>query len=116
MISDLGSLHYEERLEKLEMPSLEERRRRGDLIQCFKTMNGHGDIDPNTWFNFIRDRHDVHTRQHEANNLCADKCRLNVRKNFFVNRITNDWNDLPAEVKNATSTNSFKNQYDAIYL
>ena len=62
MISDLGSLHYDERLEKLGMQSLEDRRRRGDLIQCFKTMNEHGDIDPNNWFEFVQDRHDVTTR------------------------------------------------------
>ena len=116
MISDLGDLHYEERLEKLGIQSLEERRRRGDLIQCFKTVNGHGDIDPNAWFKFVRDRHDVETRSHEANNIVVEKCRLNVRKNFFVNRVVNDWNDLPIEVKYATSTNAFKNQYDAIYL
>ena len=116
MISNLGSLHYEERLAKLGMQSLEERRRRGDQIQCFKTVNGYGDIDPNAWFRFVRDRHDVDTRNHEADNMVLEKCRLNVRKNFFVNRIVKDWNDLPMEVRRASSINSFKNQYDAIHL
>jgi len=112
MISDIGSLPYEEHLKALGIQSLEDRRRRGDLIQCFKTMNGHGDIDPNSWFKFVQDRHDVNTRIHEANHIVPDKCKLNVRKNFFVNRVAKNWNDLPIEVKSATSTNSFKNLYD----
>ena len=39
-------------------------------------------------------------------------CRLNVRKNFFNAQILTDWNALPEAVKNATTTNSFKNLYD----
>ena len=112
MISNLGPLHYEERLKALGLESLENRRRRGDLIQCFKTMNGHGSIDPNKWFSFIQDRHEINTRKHAANHIVPEKCRLNVRKDFFVNRVAHTWNDLPSDVKNATSTNSFKNMYD----
>ena len=112
MISDLGSLSYEERLKALGMESLEDRRRRGDLIQCYKTMNGHGDIDPLEWFEFVQDRHDKNTRTHAANNIVPDKCNLNVRKNFYTNRVAKSWNDLPHDVRNAPSTNSFKNRYD----
>ena len=107
------NLHYEERLKKLEMQSLEERRRRGDLIQCYKVMNGHGDIDPDTWFSFVRARHDMNTRTHAADHILLEKCQRNVRKNFYTNRVAKDWNELPFEVKNARSTNAFKNLYDS---
>ena len=113
MISDLGSLSYEERLNVLGLESLEDRRRRGDLIQCFKTMNNYGDINPEEWFSFVCDRHEVNTRSRAADLIVPEKCNRNVRKNFFINRVTNAWNDLPEEVKNATSTNSLKNLYDA---
>jgi len=112
MVSDLGTLSYEERLKALGISSLEERRRRGDLIQCHKVMNGHGDVNPYSWFKFVQDRHEMNTRTHAANHIVPDKCKLNVRKNFFVNRGAKDWNDLPLEVKCAVSTNSFKNMYD----
>ena len=112
MITDLGSLSYDERLKSLGMESLENRRRRGDVIQCYKTMKWHGDIDPNTWFEFVQDRHDMNTRTHEANNIVPEKCNLNVRKHFYTNRVANIWNELPQDVRNAPTTNSFKNHYD----
>ena len=31
---------YEERLKELKLPSMEYRRKRGDMIQCYKIMNG----------------------------------------------------------------------------
>jgi len=37
---------------------------------------------------------------------------LNCRKNFFSHRVINDWNNLPARVVNASSTNEFKMLYD----
>ena len=94
------------------LTSLEERRRRGDLIQCYKTMNGYGDIEPDSRFSFVRARHEINTRTHAADHIIQDKCQRNVRKNFFTNRVAKDWNELPFEIKNARSTNSFKNLYD----
>ena len=113
MISDLGSLSYEERLDALGLESLEDRRERGDLIQCYKTMHEHGGIKPDDWFSFVRDRHDVNTRSSAANYIVPEKCNRNVRKNFYLNRVTHIWNKLPEEVKVASSTNSFKNLYDS---
>jgi len=112
MISDLGDLKYEERLKRLGLQSLEDRRKRGDLLETYKTLNGKNDVDVERWFDFVRDRHSRDTRSHEANFLIAEKTRLDVRKNFFKNRITNDWNSLPMEIRTAGSTNSFKNNYD----
>jgi len=113
IITDISTLSYDERLDALDMDSLEERRRRGDLIQCYKVMNGHGDIDPDTWFSFVRARHDMNTRTHAADHILLEKCQRNVRKNFYTNRVAKDWNELPFEVKNACSTNAFKNLYDS---
>ena len=112
MISDLGDLNYEERLERLGLQSLEDRRKRGDLIETYKTLNGKNDVDVECWFDFVRDRHSRDTRSREADFLISEKTRLDVRKHFFKNRVTNDWNNLPIEIRTAQSTNSFKNYYD----
>ena len=112
MISDLGNMSYEEKLQKLGLQTLEDRRLRGDCIETFKYLNGYNDVDLYGLFSFVRDRHDKCTRSHENNNLVAEKTHLNVRKYFFTNRVTSAWNDLPIEVKQAQSVNSFKNEYD----
>jgi len=38
--------------------------------------------------------------------------RLNIRKNFFSQRVIDHWNKLPQYVVDAPSTNSFKNRLD----
>ena len=43
-IPDLKGLSYEDRLFALNLPSLEKRRLRGDLIEFFKIMNGKIDL------------------------------------------------------------------------
>ena len=94
------------------MQTLEARRGRGDQIQCHKIISGHGDMKSEKYFTFVQDRHDANTRQHEENHIVMEKCKKNVRKNFFTNRIIKEWNALPQEVKSAPSTNAFKNRYD----
>ena len=37
---------------------------------------------------------------------------LDVRKYFFSNRVVNIWNELPSEIRYASSVNTFKNLYD----
>ena len=103
---------YEQRLKNLGMTTLEERRRRGDMIQTFKIINDYSGIDKDDFFHFVRDRHDIETRSVSSDLLVPEKCHLNVRKNFFVCRVVNDWNSLPLHVRESGSVNGFKNNYD----
>jgi len=50
-------------------------------------------------------------RGHEKK-LVKERSRLDTRKHFFSQRVINGWNNLPAEVVNPGSVNSFKNTYD----
>ena len=112
MISNLGHMNYEDKLKTLGLQTLEDRRLRGDLIETYKYLNGFINTDPNKLFTFVKDRHSIDTRSHANDCLVPEKTHLNIRKYFYVNRITNAWNSLPSEIRTATSINSFKNMYD----
>ena len=43
-------------------------------------------------------------------NLVKEKCRTNVRQQYFSNRIVNDWNNLPLKIRSAENVHSFKRQ------
>ena len=112
MITDQGDADYETKLSNVGMTTLEDRRRRGDQIETFKIVNEMSVLDKNDFFQFVQDRHSIDTRSHSDNLLVPEKCRLNVRKNFFSCRVINEWNDLPYWVRFSTSVNNFKNNYD----
>ncbi|CAL4141407.1 unnamed protein product, partial [Meganyctiphanes norvegica] len=50
MVPGLKDKSYEERLKILELPSLEERRIRGDMIETYKILTGKEDVNPDTFF------------------------------------------------------------------
>ena len=55
MLSDVRGNTYEEKLKDADLTMLEERRRRGDLIQTFKTMRGLSRVDKKKWFQVRED-------------------------------------------------------------
>jgi hypothetical protein len=44
---------YEERLAELGIESLEKRQMRLDLIETFKILGGHKNVEPSTWFKLV---------------------------------------------------------------
>ena len=107
LLSHLKDLSYPERLRKLKLPSLEYRRARGDMIETFKYLNGFYQTQRPVFEKATTDQlrgHPLKLRKH--------RCRLNLRKNYFSNRIVNTWNDLPASVVTAPSVDSFKRRLD----
>jgi len=99
---------YENRLRVLGLTTLAVRRKRGDLIECYKILSGKEKLDPNQFFQ----RSDTtHLRCH-SHKLSVNLCRLQLRQNFFRQRVISDWNRLPQDVVDAPSVNSFKNRLD----
>ena len=91
------------------LTTLEQRRIRGDLIEAFKILKGIDRIDSVKFFEVVSMEHN--TRGHSMK-LFLKRSRLNVRKNFFSNRVVKYWNDLPQIVVDAGSVNQFKNRLD----
>ena len=122
LLSDVRGGSYEEKVKDAGLTTLKERRERGDMIEVFKTLRNKNNIDASRWFSVLGEEarplrsntlvgEEGETRR--ENVLEMERCNLEVRKNFFVVRAAKKWNELPDEVKNAPSTNSFKNAYDS---
>ena len=111
MISGLKSEDYEDRLKELGLTSLEERRHRADMALVHSVMHGHSDVNVDDWFQ----KADISARATRvttgALNVRPRYGRLEVRKHSFTVRVTTNWNSVPRELKQKTSTNSFKMAY-----
>ena len=103
LIPAIRNLSYENRLRKLELTTLKDRRLRGDLIQMFKIMNKMDKCDRYNRFKIILNQVRGHCFKY-----FKEITRQPYRENFFCNRIVNIWNQLPSEIVEATSVNSFK--------
>jgi len=101
-------MSYNERLRVTGLTTLEERRDRGDLIEVFKIIKG---IDKVNYQNFLKLVDNSKTRGHRYK-IEKIRSRLDIRKNYFSQRVVNHWNNLPDKVVSAESVNSFKNRYD----
>jgi len=112
MVPGIGKLNYEEHLIQCNLTTLERRRERGDMIDVFKMINGYTRVDVERFFKFADQRHEVPTRSAVNKHLVPEKCRLEIRKHFFTNRIVQGWNALPIDIREAESVNRFKNLYD----
>ena len=110
IVPALKHLPYEERLRRLNLTTLEERRVRGDMIETYKLLTRKEDISPDRFFTKAEVRgdpdltHDMKLFKHRFNK--------DVRKYFMVNRVIDNWNLLDKEVVEVEKTSTFKRKYD----
>ena len=108
MVPGLKGLKYGERLERLNLMSLEKRRNRSDLVELFKISKGLFAIP---WNSFFRADRSERTRGH-TKKLAKECFRLDIRKHFFSQRVVNRWNALSEEVVSAGTVGAFKRRLD----
>jgi hypothetical protein len=94
----LQFMSYTERLNYLNLQCLEERRLIKDLIMCYKIVHNYVDLPFDDFFEFAPN---VNTRGHSLK-LQQKYSRLEIRKNFFCNRIVRLWNTLPNDIVNSS--------------
>ena len=110
LVRNIRRKPYEERLKILKLYPLEARRMRGDLIEAFKLLKGLESIKPEEFFTLS---HNTGTRGHNLNIFKKRLSKgLELRKNFFSQRIVDKWNKIPLSVVSADTTNQFKNRLD----
>ena len=106
LVPSIRHLNYHERLDKLNLLSLEQRRLCGDMIETFKILHGFDKIHADRFFKFSST---TETRGHNMKLFKTGlKKALSCRQEFLTQRVINTWNSLPASVVNAKSVNSFK--------
>lgn len=111
VIPELHGLSYRERLIELNLPTLDYRRKRFDIIQVFKIIHHIDDIDMNIFFTFTENS------QLRGHNLKLSKPRANksIRLNFFAIRNVPVWNSLPPDLVNAKTVLEFKTKLDRLW-
>jgi len=111
MITECKGQSYESRLETLDLIRIEDRQTRGDLIQVFKFIKGVDNIDYREFFQLADHSR---TRGHKFK-IIKVRSRLEIRRNYFSQRVVNKWNELPQYVVEAESVNTFKNRLDGYW-
>jgi len=111
MIPHLRHLPYEERLVKLRLWSLEDRRIRSDLLEIYKMIHGLSAVKLETFFEVD---YGHRTRGHDWK-LKKMRSSTNLRLHFFSERVINWWNSLENPVVCAPSVNSFKSHLQRMW-
>lgn len=110
VIPSIRHLPYHDRLGHLNLPSLQHRRRRGDLIYLYQILRGAYDID-----NQLFTRSNSTTTRGHTGKLFKHHVNSFTRSKFFSNRVINDWNSLPQFIVDSSSVNEFKILLDRHY-
>ena len=110
LVRGISQLSYNERLKALKLPTLQHRRKRGDMITTYKIFHGLVDTDPSNFFKINQNK----TRGHRYK-IVLNKCRLNARKNFYSQRIVKEWNCLPANIVEAKDVITFEKLFDRLH-
>ncbi len=94
---------YKERLERLDLTTLERRRERGDLIMIYRLQEGMENLD----------REDLMVCDYcgirgNSKKLKKISCRRDVKKYSFPHRSISTWNELDEEIVCAKSIHEFR--------
>lgn len=106
----LQNLDYPERLRYLDLPTLQYRRHRGDMIEIWKHFNIYkAEILTESFQHLFRPsrQHSRHLFQHRPSDGT-----FGVQSISFYSRTIKMWNGLPSKAAEAGSLNLFKNYLD----
>ena len=113
LLPGLNKLSYEQRLTKLNLPTLSYRRIRSDMIEIYKIITGIYDESVSANIGLKLRKDNLRGHQYKLKKIRAKK---SIRLNSFSHRVINLWNGLPGEVVSACNINTFKSRLDKHWI
>jgi len=110
MLPGLKELSYKESLKILDIPTLVNRRIRGDMIEMYKILNGRYDQDAEMQLPVNNNI----TRGHQKK-LFKQHSKTKIRQSQFRLCVAETWNSLPEYVVKAPSIKSFERRLDKFW-
>ena len=110
LVDGFGNLEYPERLRRHDIPTLVNRRQRGDMIELYKHFTKY---DKETISSSFRPKTGISARLNhdlQLHELRAKDWVRGVHHKSFYQRSTNMWNALDTTVVTNENINIFKNQ------
>lgn len=99
-------MSYKDRLHKLDMKSLQERRVYFDLVFLYKIIHGLTNLNFNDYFVFRKNQHNLRGNSHKIDTLL--KFKSNQWSFSFFARVVKFWDFIPEDVALSLTLNIFK--------
>ena len=106
LVPGMKGMSYTERLKELNLQSLKYRRKRSDVLQCYRILSQIDQVDESHFFTL---RQDERTRSN-GRKIYKSQCRTKTRSNVFSQRVVDRWNALPSDTVSASTINCFKSR------
>ena len=83
-----------------------------DMVQTYKILKGVDSVDKSTWFIPASEGQVRVTRMvADPLNVRQQASRLDIRRQFYSQRVVDCWNRVPTDIKNSVTVKRFKNAY-----